>query len=89
MSTLLLHNVLASVPVTPAWSLKIGFVMVLCNILAIIIAKNTVKIQNAGPAMPSPEMFGGFGLPAVIGSACFGHILGAGAILGLTYMGAL
>lgn len=89
MSTLFLHNLLAAVPATPTWSLKIGFVMVVCNILAIAFAKSTVKIQNAGPAMPSPQLFGGFGLPAVIGSACFGHILGAGVILGLTYMGAI
>ncbi|MFZ4667142.1 MAG: photosystem I reaction center subunit PsaK [Prochlorotrichaceae cyanobacterium] len=89
ISTLLIHNFLATVPVTPTWSLKIGAIMILCNILAIAFAKATVKIQNAGPAMPSPEMFGGFGLPAVIGSTCFGHILGAGVILGLTYMGSI
>lgn len=86
---MIFSSLLASVPATPAWDLKIGAVMVICNIVAIAFAKSTVKIQNAGPAMPSPDLFGGFGLPAVIGSTCFGHILGAGVILGLSSMGAL
>jgi photosystem I subunit 10 len=63
--------------------------MVVCNILAIAFAKFTMKNPGAGPAMPSSNLFGGFGLPAVIGSACFGHILGAGTILGLSSLGVL
>jgi photosystem I subunit 10 len=63
--------------------------MVICNVVAIAFAKYTMKNPSAGPSMPSSEMFGGFGLPAVIGSTCFGHILGAGTILGLSSMGVL
>lgn len=63
--------------------------MILANIVAIAFAKYTIKHPNVGPELPSPEMFGGFGLPAVIGTTCFGHILGAGAILGLTNLGVL
>jgi photosystem I subunit X len=84
-----LTTMLAVVPRTLEWSPTVGIVMVVCNILAIAFAKYTMKNPSAGPAMPSSNLFGGFGLPAVIGSACFGHILGAGAILGLSNLGVL
>jgi photosystem I subunit 10 len=59
------------------------------NIVAIAFGKFTIKYPNAGPAMPSPNLFGGFGLPAVLGTASLGHLLGAGVILGLANLGAL
>jgi len=86
---LLTSTLLAVVPRTLEWSPAVGAVMIVCNILAIAFAKFTMKNQSAPPAMPSSNFFGGFGLPAVIGSTCFGHILGAGAILGLSNMGVL
>ncbi|HIK44329.1 MAG TPA: photosystem I reaction center subunit PsaK [Leptolyngbyaceae cyanobacterium M65_K2018_010] len=81
--------ILAAVPTTLEWSPKVAVVMILCNIVAIAIGKFTIKYPNAGPAMPSPNLFGGFGLPAVIGTASLGHLLGAGVILGLANLGAL
>jgi photosystem I subunit 10 len=82
-------SLLAAVPQTLEWSPKVAIVMIVCNILAIAIGKYTIKYPSADPQMPSPEMFGGMGLPAVIGTTSFGHILGAGAILGLAYLGAI
>lgn len=81
--------VLAAIPQTVAWSPKVALVMILSNIVAIAIGKATIKIQNAGPALPSPQLFGGFGLPAVLATASFGHILGIGIILGLANIGNL
>lgn len=86
---MLTTTLLAVAPRTLEWSPIVGIVMVLCNIAAIAFAKFTMKNPSAGPAMPSSNLFGGFGLPAVIGSTCFGHILGAGVILGLSNMGVL
>ena len=71
------------------WSPTIGLIMLICNVLAIAFGKATIKEQTGGPAMPSPNMFGGFGMGAVLGTTCFGHVLGAGVILGLTNMGML
>jgi photosystem I subunit 10 len=82
-------TLLAVVPHTIEWGPKVAIVMILCNIVAIAFGKLTIKQPSAAPAMPSSNLFGGFGLPAVIGTACFGHILGAGVILGLSSMGAL
>ena len=79
----------AAVPTTMGWSPKVAIVMVICNILAIAIGKATIKYPSEGPAMPMPNMFGGMGLPAVLATTSFGHILGVGVILGLGSMGAI
>lgn len=79
----------AVVPHTVEWSPTIGFIMIVCNVLAIAIGKVSIQRPNDGPAMPSSNMFGGFGVGAVLGTTSFGHILGAGVILGLSYLGAL
>lgn len=71
------------------WSPSVGLTMVICNILAIALGKATMQDISAGPAMPSPQFFGGMGLPAVLATTSFGHVLGIGAILGLASMGVL
>ncbi|MFN9175643.1 MAG: photosystem I reaction center subunit PsaK [Synechocystis sp.] len=86
MNTLLLA---AAMPATLEWSPKVAGVMIACNILAIAFGKFTIKKQNVGTPMPSANFFGGFGLGAVLGTTSFGHILGAGVILGLANMGVL
>jgi photosystem I subunit 10 len=87
--TLAFLPLLAAVPTTLSWSPKVAAVMIISNILAIAFGKFTIKYPSAPPAMPSPALFGGFGLPAVLATASFGHILGAGVILGLANLGAL
>lgn len=86
---MLTSTLLAVAPRAIDWSPSVAAVMIVCNILAIAIAKFTIKNPSAPPEMPASNFFGGFGLPAVVGSTCFGHILGAGAILGLSNMGVL
>jgi photosystem I subunit 10 len=71
------------------WGINVGIVMILCNIVAIAIGKFTIQQQNVGPKPPSDAMFGGMSLGAVLGTTAFGHILGAGTILGLTNLGVL
>lgn len=77
----------AAAPRTLEWSPTVGIIMIVCNILAIAFGKLTIQKPSEGPEMPSSNLFGGFGLPAVLGTASFGHILGAGVILGLSNMG--
>lgn len=67
------------------WGLNVGIIMILCNILALVIGKLNIQKQDVGPQTP----IGGMSVPAVIASTCFGHILGAGTILGLTNLGVL
>ncbi|KHG41805.1 photosystem I reaction center subunit X [Aphanizomenon flos-aquae 2012/KM1/D3] len=66
---------------------NIGIIMIIANIFAIAVGKFTIEHPNAKPKLPAPQLFGGFGLPAVLATASFGHILGAGIILGLHSIG--
>ncbi len=85
-----LTSILATaIPTTIEWNLNVAFTMIVCNIVAIAIGKFTIKYPNEGPQMPSSNLFGGFGLPAVLATTSFGHLLGAGVILGLANLGAL
>lgn len=79
----------AAVPTTVAWSPKVGAVMIVCNILAIAIGKATIQNPSEGPALPMSGMFGGMGLPALLGTTSFGHVIGVGVILGLDSLGVL
>lgn len=78
-----------AVPRTVEWGPQVAIVMILCNIAAIAIGGATMEIQDAGPKLPSPQFFGGMGLPAVLATTSLGHIFGIGAILGLANMGLL
>jgi photosystem I subunit 10 len=63
--------------------------MIVANIIAIALGKFTIKYPSVEPALPSPDFFGGFGLPAVLATTALGHILGVGIILGLHSIGRL
>lgn len=77
------------VPNTPAWTPKVGIIMILCNIAIIFLGRYVIKYPNQGPSFPSPQFVGGLSVPALLATASLGHIVGTGVILGLTYLGAL
>lgn len=79
----------SAIPTTPEWNLNVGITMIVCNIVAIAIGKYGIQQQSAGPELPMSPFFGGMGLPALLATTSFGHILGAGVILGLANTGAL
>lgn len=89
MYTSFLVAAASTVPNTVQWSPKVAIVMIICNILAIAFGKLTIKNQNVGPSLPSPELFGGMSLGALLGTTSFGHVLGAGTILALANIGVL
>ena len=72
-----------------SWSPAVGIIIILSNIVAIAIGKLTIQDYSKGPALPSPNLFGGFGLPALLATTSFGHILGFGVVLGLSNLGVL
>ena len=78
-STLLLAT---ATPLSQEWSTTVAIVMVVANVLGILAATTTKK---AGPALPG----GMLTIAQLVGGTCFGHILGAGAILGLTSYGVI
>ncbi|GET41419.1 photosystem I reaction center subunit PsaK [Microseira wollei] len=89
-STLLLA-VQATVPTTTEWTPAVGLVMILCNLLAIAIGRYAIQNPGVGPDLPAskPALFQKFGIPELLATMSFGHILGAGFILGLSNAGAL
>lgn len=86
---LLFNSLLAIVPTTIQWSPNVAITMVVCNIVAIAFAKATMKYPSANPQLPGSVFFGGMGLPALLATTSFGHLLGVGVILGLASLGAL
>jgi photosystem I subunit 10 len=80
---------LAVVPQTVAWSAKTCSVMVVSNLLCIVSGRYVIEVKGMGPTLPLSGSFSSFGLPELLASASLGHIVGAGAILGLSYMGIL
>jgi photosystem I subunit X len=77
-STLLLA---AAVPMSQAWSPTIAIIMVVANLLGVAAAASS-KVK-AGPTV------GPLTMGQAIGGTCFGHVLGAGVILGLTGIGVI
>lgn len=92
-SALILAAAQSNVPPTPNWSLGVGLTMTLCNLFAIVIGYYAISKNNRGkgPKLPVelPRVFTGFGVPELLATMSFGHILGAGVILGLSNAGVL
>ncbi|NJL87048.1 MAG: photosystem I reaction center subunit PsaK [Leptolyngbyaceae cyanobacterium SM1_1_3] len=80
-----------TVPHTPHWSFSVALVMIACNLFAIAIGRYAIQQRGVGPDLPFslPGFFEGFGLPELLATASFGHLVGAGMILGLGNAGLL
>lgn len=65
--------------------------MLVCNLLAIFIGRYAIQNRGKGPALPvsMPALFEGFGVPELLATASFGHIIGTGVIMGLRSSGVL
>jgi photosystem I subunit X len=89
--TLTYITLLAALPQTPEWSYKVALVMISCNLFAIAIGYYAIQNRGVGPKLPVgvPAMFTGFGIPELLATMSFGHLLGAGFILGLGNAGLL
>jgi photosystem I subunit 10 len=84
-------NLLAAVPTPPTWSAGVGLIMITANLFALVVARYGIKVKGVGPNLPIelPGLFEGFGVPELLGVTSFGHVLGAGLILGLAQAGLL
>lgn len=91
MNSLLLAAVGSTVPTTPDWSFSVALVMILCNLFAIVIGRFAIRNPGKGPdfPLPKPSILEGFGIPELLATTSFGHLLGTGVILGLANAGIL
>jgi len=64
------------------WSAQVAFIMITCNLISIGIGRYAIKIRSIGPSIPILGLEG-LGLPELLATTSLGHIIGAGAILGL------
>ncbi|MEM7771518.1 MAG: photosystem I reaction center subunit PsaK [Cyanobacteria bacterium P01_E01_bin.6] len=85
------HLTLAATVQTVEWSTNVAIIMITCNLFAIAIGYYAIQKRGVGPGLPveMPAMFTGFGIPELLATTSFGHILGAGMILGLASAGIL
>lgn len=78
-----IYNILLSIKFNNSiWSIKIGVIMILCNLICIGIGRYAIKIRGLGPSIPILGLEG-LGLPELLATTSLGHIIGAGTIIGL------
>ncbi len=65
--------------------------MITCILFVIAIGRYAIQMKGVGPALPAqvPGLFEGFGIPELLATISFGHILGTGMVLGLAQAGLL
>lgn len=82
---------IAASGLTSPWSSNVALIMILCNLFAVAIGRFAIQQRGVGPALPVsvPGLFEGFGWAELLATTSFGHILGAGIIVGLGGTGAL
>ncbi|HEY9629686.1 MAG TPA: photosystem I reaction center subunit PsaK [Coleofasciculaceae cyanobacterium] len=87
----LLTSTLAATARTAPWSPGVALIMITCNLFAIAVGYYAIQNRGVGPKLPAelPAMFTGFGIPELLATTSFGHVLGAGFILGLSNAGLL
>lgn len=78
-------------PTTAAWSLSVGIIMTACNLFAFVVGYFAIQNTGRGTGLPVPQLASKktFGLPELLATMSFGHILGAGLVLGLASTGVL
>lgn len=90
MLSTLLVAVQSTVPPTTSWGFSTALVMIIANVIAVVIGRFAIQKPGKGPDLPTPPgLWGNFGVPELLATMSFGHILGAGAILGLSNAGVL
>jgi photosystem I subunit X len=84
-------TLLAATARTASWSPSMALIMITCNLFAIAVGYYAIKNRGVGPQLPVelPAMFTGFGVPELLATTSFGHLLGTGMILGLSNAGLL
>lgn len=87
----LLLSLLANIPQTVQWNYKVAIVMIAANLFAVFIGRFAIKNAGTGPDLPvdKPALWKNFGLAELLATFSFGHILGAGFILGFSNAGLL
>lgn len=81
----------ANLPQTVQWNSNVAIVMIASNLVAVFLGRFAIKNAGVGPDLPvgKPALWKNFGIPELLATFSFGHILGVGFILGLANAGLL
>lgn len=90
-AALLTTTLATAAPRSVEWSPAVGLIMTACCLFAVAIGRAAIQRRGEGPRLPVsvPALFEGFGVPELLATMSFGHVLGAGMILGLSNAGLL
>lgn len=76
------NNGLSIMSTNSLWSIKVGLIMIISNLICIGIGRYAIKIRGLGPSIPILGLEG-LGLPELLATTSLGHIVGSGTIIGL------
>ncbi|MEH2079260.1 MAG: photosystem I reaction center subunit PsaK [Nostoc sp.] len=82
--SILLAAAARSVPATPAWNPTVGIIISISS-LVIVLLSTRIEKPLVGPKFPILPI----SIPTFVAAMAFGHIIGVGIVLGLTYIGRL
>jgi photosystem I subunit 10 len=92
LGTIMIHSaLLLATAQTIPWNFSVALLMIFANLVAIAIGYFAIQNTGTGPSLPLPQLASqkSFGLPELLATMSFGHILGAGMVLGLSNAGIL
>ena len=78
----MLLAVQSTVPPTPQWSPTVGIIISLSSLVVLLLSLRIEK-PLVGPRFPLLPI----SIPTFIAAMAFGHVIGAGIVLGLTNIG--
>ncbi len=73
-----------NVPATPAWNPTVGIIISISSLVVLLLSTRIEK-PLVGPKFPILPI----SIPTFVAAMAFGHIIGIGIVLGLTYIGRL
>ncbi len=91
----MIHSILLevqpTVPDTVTWDWNGTPIIIASCLLVLLIASRTIRYPHVGPKMPLPfpALFNNPSVGTFLGSMALGHVIGIGAVLGLTNLGVL
>lgn len=88
INTILLAATQPTVPHTIAWSPQVALIISASSLLILLIASSNIKYPQVGAKLPvNLPVVGSPSIGTFIGSMAFGHVVGAGIVLGLSNLG--
>lgn len=88
IDTILLAATQPTVPNTISWSPQVALIISASSLLILLIASRSIKYPQVGAKLPvNLPILGSPSVGTFVASMAFGHVVGAGIVLGLSNLG--